>query len=122
MARIARLLTIGLAVGLGMAAGACSDHGDDAHHVIYTGCDANGDCSGGRCIDGFPGGLCTRNCARHEDCPSGTLCVDTESIHGVCLFPCATDGECVDTLGGGYTCDTESDVETEEDVLVCVDA
>ena len=111
-----------LTFALGLAAGACADHADEARQVVFTGCEVGSDCPGGRCIAGFPGGLCTRNCTRHADCPEGTLCVDTEALDGVCLYPCSTDGQCVETLGGGYTCDTETNIETTEDVLVCVDS
>ncbi len=99
----------------------CSPH-ESAGDVVHTGCENGADCPGGRCVQGFPGGLCTRDYTAQEDCPDGTVCADTESLDGVCLFVCSTDGACVDRLGPGYTCDTETNLSTGEDVLVCVDA
>lgn len=95
--------------------------GTDATDVVTKGCDQNSDCPGGRCVEGLPGGLCTANCAHHEDCPEGTLCIDTEAVQGICLFPCPDEGTCGDLVGSGYVCDTETDIETDADRRVCID-
>lgn len=92
-----------------------------AEEVVQSGCEDDGDCAGGRCITGLPGGLCTAECSTQEECPEGTVCTDTEAVNGVCLFPCSTPGECTDLLGDGYTCDEETNFTTEEDIRVCID-
>lgn len=93
-----------------------------AEEVVQKGCSENADCTGGRCVDGLPGGLCTANCTSQGDCPEGTVCTDTEAHSGVCLFPCSNAGECRDKVGTGYTCDEESNLTSGEDVRVCIDA
>lgn len=93
-----------------------------ADDVIQKGCESDADCPGGRCVEGLPGGLCTANCGHGSDCPEGTICTDTEAHGGVCLFPCDSASDCADLLGSGYTCDSESDLDTGEDVRVCIDA
>lgn len=93
-----------------------------AEEVVNQGCENDDDCTGGRCIQGLPGGLCTAECTSQEDCPEGTVCTDTEAVDGVCLFTCDSAQFCRDQVGEGYTCDTETNLTTEEDVRVCIDA
>ena len=103
--------------------GPAGSSGDtDAHDIVQKGCGADEDCADGRCVDGLPEGLCTSNCVTHEDCPEGTLCTDTESPDGICLFTCANTDQCLDDVGSGYVCDTESDLVSGEDIRVCIDA
>ncbi len=112
------------AVGLSAAAVtlACADPGGGtAEDIVQKGCVADADCPGGRCIDGLPGGLCTSNCVSSAECPSGTVCTDTEAVDGVCLILCSSSSECRDRIGSGYVCDEETDLETDEDVRVCID-
>lgn len=117
-----------VAFSLALAAGATWSCGDpaeagsgEAHDIVQMGCSADADCEGGRCVDGLPGGLCTRNCVAHEDCPDGTRCTDTEAPDGICLFTCTSADQCRDDVGPGYVCDTESDLVTGEDIRVCID-
>lgn len=99
----------------------CGDDVGDAHDIVQKGCSANSDCEGGRCIEGLPGGLCTRNCTSQDECPDGTVCTDTEATGGVCLFTCTNSDQCREDVGTGYVCDTESNLTTGEDVRVCID-
>ena len=104
---------------------ACGDDGssESAEDVVVPGCTDDEDCEGGRCVTGLPDGLCTRNCTGVEgECPEGTVCIDTEAVGGICLFPCATASECLDLLGPGYTCDGETELATGADILVCIDS
>jgi len=94
---------------------------DDASDIVQKGCDKNSDCAGGLCIEGLPGGLCTANCSAQSDCPDGTACTDTEANGGVCLFTCSTTEQCVEAVGTGYVCDTETNLSNGEDVAVCID-
>ncbi len=120
------VLVLALAIPMFAAIGSgCSD--DDpatlpADEVVKKGCSVDGDCRGGRCVEGLPGGLCTANCGADEDCPEGTICTDTEAANGVCLFPCTSAAQCVERVGSGYTCDSESSLTTGEDVRVCIDS
>lgn len=94
-----------------------------AEELVQSKCSTDEDCPGGRCITGIGDGLCTANCAVQDDCPVGTICTDTESASGgVCLLSCATASECTEHLGSAYTCDTESNLTTGEDVRVCIDS
>ena len=92
-----------------------------AEELVQSGCSADDDCPGGRCIVGIGEGLCTANCIAQEDCPEGTVCTDTEAENGVCLLSCSTAGECTEHLGAAYTCDSETNLTTDEDVRVCID-
>lgn len=128
-----QFLTFVLLLPLSAALSACADDDDGkgrtdpsqlpAEDVVVSDCDADGDCIGGRCIEGIGTGLCTVDCNEQADCPEDTICTDTESESGgVCLFAC-TDGQfCTDQLGPAYTCDTESNLTTGEDVRVCIDS
>ncbi len=42
--------------------------------------------------DDFPGGFCSKTCARDDECPAAARCVDKEG--GVCLFECRDDRDC----------------------------
>jgi len=90
--------------------------------LVQSGCATDDDCPGGRCVAGIGEGLCTANCTTQEDCPDGTLCTDTEAVDGVCLLSCTTASECTEHLGSAWTCDTETDLTTGEDVRVCIDS
>ena len=119
---IAKTATLVLAACFLAACGGGSTPPTDAEDIIHTGCTANSDCEGGRCVTGFPsGGMCTSNCGDEGDCPNGTLCADTEAHGGICLFPCTSSAECQELVGQGYVCDTESDLTTGEDIRVCID-
>lgn len=125
MTRIRSLLfsipsSLALAAALLFSAGCSSD--PDAEDLIYTGCSDNADCEGGRCISGIDSGLCTSNCSSGADCPSGSVCADTEAINGVCLLTCSSGSFCTEHLGSAYTCDTETNLDNDEDVRVCIDA
>lgn len=102
--------------------GACSSSDPDAEDLITTGCTENSDCEGGRCISGIDSGLCTSNCISGAGCPDGSVCADTEAESGVCLLTCTSGAECTEHLGSAYTCDTETNIDNEEDVRVCIDA
>ena len=63
----------------------------------------------------FPDGLCTRGCASHGDCPSGTRCISNQS--GICLLSCSATADC----RAGYRCDEESDETGGGSSCVCTD-
>lgn len=90
--------------------------------LVQSGCSSDDECAGGRCISGIGEGLCTANCEVQADCPEGTICTDTEAMNGVCLLACENTSECTDHLGSAYACDTESALETDRDVRVCIDS
>lgn len=111
----ASVLTLGLGCGP-------RDPADiPAEELVQSGCETDDDCEGGRCISGIGEGLCTANCESQDECPEGTVCTDTESPTGVCLLECSTAGECTDHLGPAYTCDSETNLTSGEDVRVCID-
>ena len=93
-----------------------------SEELVQSGCSADDECPGGRCVTGIGEGLCTANCAAQADCPEGTICTDTEASMGVCLLSCTSTNECTDHLGSAYACDTESALETDRDVRVCIDS
>ena len=99
----------------------CGGDDESAEDIVQKGCELDSDCPGGRCIEGLPGGLCTKNCSASGDCPDGTVCADTEATDGVCLFRCTSSDFCREQIGSGYVCDEESDLESGEDVRVCID-
>lgn len=70
-----------------------------------------------RCVTGgdFPGGMCTRNCANHDDCPAGARCVDKDD--GICLLACETPADC----RGGYTCKARKNELEGGESLVCIE-
>ncbi|MGM0554901.1 MAG: hypothetical protein ACQEVA_00795 [Myxococcota bacterium] len=81
-------------------------------------CSADADCKD-RCLESFPGGMCTLSCESDDECTNQTVCADTEG--GVCLFPCDSTQECLDELGDGYACDDETSFDDRE-IRVCVDS
>ena len=89
--------------------------------LVQSGCSDNADCAGDRCIVGVGEGLCSANCTTQDDCPTGTICADTEAVRGVCLLSCTNSSECTEHLGSAFDCDTESDLTTGQDVHVCID-
>lgn len=89
---------------------------------MQSGCTKDEQCPGGRCIAGIGDSLCTMDCAAQADCPDGTVCTDTEAVNGTCLLPCTSASQCTEHLGPAYTCDTETNLTTTEDVRVCVDS
>lgn len=92
-----------------------------AEELVQSGCAADADCPGGRCVVGIGTGLCTADCTVQEDCPEGTICTDTEAVNGVCLLSCSDSSACTEHLGPEYNCDEESSLTTGEDVRVCID-
>lgn len=77
--------------------------GDGISRTVGARCDVTADCDD-RCLGpsgDFPQGFCSVDCSSNDDCPSDTDCVDREG--GVCLFVCATDGDC-GFLGPGWFC------------------
>ena len=82
-------------------------------------CGDDGECAD-RCLENYPGGMCTITCRADDECPSGTICADTEG--GVCLFPCDSNQDCRDQgLEAGYACDGETSFDNRE-IRVCVDS
>jgi hypothetical protein len=85
---------------------------------VGAACAGNDECSPqSRCLIGgdFPGGMCTVNCADHDDCPSGSKCIKKEG--GVCLPACEVPGDC----RGGYTCKAKDNQFTGGQSLVCIE-
>jgi hypothetical protein len=93
----------------------------DAEELVVSGCSADDECPGGRCVAGIGSGLCTANCSDQGDCPDGTICADTEGSRGVCLLTCTKGQECTEHLGPAYTCDTETNLDNGRDARVCID-
>lgn len=99
-------------------AASCGDDEPDPYAVsseVGETCERDADCED-RCIDDWPGGLCTLECRTHDGCPADTWCVDTQG--GVCLFSCESDRECLDRLGDGYACKRDEDF-SGRDRFVC---
>lgn len=112
-------MTVGLMLLLSVGLAGCG--GPDAHDVVNRGCSADADCPAGRCMEDYPGGLCTKTCGNQGECPAGTACVESDGSGGVCLFRCESAEQCRQEVGDGYECDCKSDVTTGEDVDVCID-
>jgi hypothetical protein len=75
--------------------------------VPYGACNASSLCAEEtpRCVsfrnrlDGAAIQLCTRACARNDDCPGGGVCVPTETtgLNALCLQRCALASQCLFT-------------------------
>ena len=97
---------------------ACQDA--DVSRAVGARCDRSSECED-RCLapsGDWPGGFCTLDCDRDDDCPADTACI-REDNGGVCAYLCETDPGCA-FLGGGYGCkDRDAIVEGDPKVLVC---
>ncbi|MFO0745526.1 MAG: hypothetical protein U1F43_07620 [Myxococcota bacterium] len=69
-------------------------------------CATAADCEGPNayCIDGFPGGYCSRSSCDTTDCPDGSTCF-TVGDESLCVQDCAGAGDC--RTGEGYVCDSD---------------
>ncbi len=105
-------------VALALALAACQD--TNVSRAVGARCDRSADCDD-RCLTpsgDWPGGFCTLDCDRDDDCPSDTACV-REDTGGVCAYTCATDPGC-EFLGAGYACkERDAVVDGDPKVLVC---
>lgn len=71
-----------------------------------------------RCLDDWPGGFCTLRCGDNRDCPSDSVCIDSNG--GVCMLLCHDSSECKDFLGDNdYRCHDRRDVHDDR-YDVCV--
>ncbi|HEX8705460.1 MAG TPA: S8 family peptidase [Myxococcaceae bacterium] len=74
--------------------------------VVGAPCTSSADCpDGGRCVTGYPGGYCTRNCET-QACPSGSKCyvVDASTGESVCIASCSGAGLGQSTCRTSYVC------------------
>jgi hypothetical protein len=70
--------------------------------------------------DETPGGLCTRRCQSHLDCPGTALCATR--FDGVCLYECRDDRDCeflASASGAGWRCH-DAEAQGGGSVLVCL--
>ncbi len=96
----------------------CGDSVGTEGLVVGGPCTTVDDCaSGSVCLTSgdFPGGSCSVRCFSHEDCPSGTRCVDKDN--GVCLVECYEPIDC----RGGYTCKGKKNGSGGGESLVCIE-
>jgi hypothetical protein len=96
----------------------CGDSVGNEGLVVGGPCTTVDDCaSGSVCLSGgdFPGGSCSVRCFSHEDCPSGTRCIEKDK--GVCLVECYEPIDC----RGGYTCKGKKNVSGGGESLVCIE-
>jgi len=83
--------------------GSGADIGPDIGGACATSSECTDLCLGPTAADGdYPGGFCSRQCARDADCPGGSVCMRRDN--GVCLYPCELVGNC-GVLGAGWKCD-----------------
>ncbi|MCC7384721.1 MAG: hypothetical protein IT384_22925 [Deltaproteobacteria bacterium] len=111
------LLTLALSLALGLAVWGCGGSVGVDGSTVGGPCTTNTDCSSSsRCLTSgdFPGGYCTVNCAKHEDCPTDARCIEKES--GVCLQQCELPQDC----RGGYTCKGKKNQFGGGESLVCI--
>jgi serine protease len=74
--------------------------------VVGAPCTSNADClDGGRCVTGYPGGYCTRDC-NSQACPSGSKCyvVDSSTGERTCIATCTGIGQGQSTCRTNYVC------------------
>jgi len=74
--------------------------------VVGSPCTSNADClDGGRCVTGYPGGYCTRDC-NSKACPSGSKCyvVDSSTGERACIATCPGIGLGQSTCRTNYVC------------------
>jgi len=74
--------------------------------VVGSACTSNTDCpDGGRCVTGYPGGYCTRDC-NTQACPSGSKCyvVDSSTGSRACIATCSGAGLGQSTCRASYVC------------------
>lgn len=80
-----------------------------ASAIVGSGCQGNGDCNSGLCLEDFPGGYCSSSCGGHlATCEPGSGCYQLQSGSPFCLAVCEADSQCRQ----GYLCNF---VETNED-------
>jgi serine protease len=74
--------------------------------VVGSPCSSNSDClDGGRCVTGYPGGYCTRDCST-ESCPAGSKCyiVDSDTGEKACIASCSGPGAGQSNCRASYVC------------------
>ncbi len=74
--------------------------------VVGAPCLSSSDCpDGGRCVTGYPGGYCTRDCTT-QSCPSGSKCYVLDSTTGesACIATCPGAGLGQSTCRANYVC------------------
>jgi serine protease len=74
--------------------------------VVGSACASDTDCpDGGRCVTGYPGGYCTRDC-NTQACPSGSKCYVVDSSTGAraCIATCPGVGLGQSTCRSSYVC------------------
>lgn len=110
-------LLVGLAA---LHAVACNDDDVGKDGTLVGGpCSFSTDCdepNGSFCLsdESFPGGTCAKRCATHDQCPSGSACVDKNS--GICLLVCGGVGDCRE----GYSCDPLANRSGGGQTSVCI--
>jgi hypothetical protein len=114
--RLAAQLSISFSAALALLFTGCSSDGG-VNRTVGAECTTDQDCDE-QCLDGISSGFCTISCLGHSDCPSGTVCGDTQG--GVCLFTCENHGDCTSLLGDAYGCEDETDFDSET-IWVCLD-
>ncbi len=85
---------------------------------IGAACSDDRDCTD-RCIEDYPGGMCTLSCRDDRDCPPDAACADTKG--GICLLLCDNDRDCEDQLEEDYECDNVRSRDDDGRVRVCRD-
>jgi hypothetical protein len=94
-------------------AAACKDD-DDLTPELGSPCSQSDECAS-LCLGPSataPGGLCTRRCATHDDCPATAVCATAVEM-GVCLFACRDDRDCEfleSTADSRWTCQATGSV------------
>lgn len=69
--------------------------------AIGDNCSDDSDCPTiGYCDRAMPGGYCTLENCREDDCPDGSVCVEFDNQERFCMAQCDGDGDCRD----GYSC------------------
>jgi serine protease len=73
--------------------------------VVGSACSSDADCpDGGRCVLGYPGGYCTRDC-NTQACPAGSKCYAVGSgSDKVCIQSCSGPNQGQSTCRSSYVC------------------
>lgn len=102
-------LIIMLIATLGLQACGDDDDGSEANQVgVGSECTATTECptydldgEGGEdpaqmeCLQEFSGGYCgVKDCTKHEDCPTGSMCVTHSDGKNYCFLSCSEKEEC----------------------------